>query len=153
MAWFPKALLCWLLPLAAAVVFVAVLALPVSSQAGVLDRAAVAQCCPAPPLVGERDPALPAWPLYKQNATGTELVGYVFESIDLAPVPGFSGVPLNLLVALNAKGEFIGVSVLSHHEPVSLEGLGEAPLFQFVLQYKGAVAGRFHPHRRQGGEQ
>lgn len=75
--------------------------------------------------------------MYKQNATGTELVGYVCESIDLAPVPGFSGVQLNRLVALNAKGEFIGVTVLSHHEPVFLEGLGEAPLFQFVSQYKG----------------
>ncbi|KQV83904.1 hypothetical protein ASD15_30965 [Massilia sp. Root351] len=107
------------------------------AAAGVLDRAAVAQRFPAPLMVGERDAALPVWPLYRQNATATELVGYAFESIDLAPVAGFAGVPPNLLIALDAKGAFLGVSVLSHHEPVFLEGLGDAPLAQFLSQYQG----------------
>ncbi|SFV17687.1 4Fe-4S binding protein [Pseudoduganella namucuonensis] len=114
------------------------LALPLQeAAAGVLGRADVARRFPAPLVVGERDAALPVWPLYKQNATAMELVGYVFESVDLAPVPGFAGVPPNLLVALDAKGGFMDVAVLSHHEPVFLEGLGEAPLFQFVSQYRG----------------
>lgn len=124
------------LVLALALVLLA-LAPAAPAAAGVLDRAAVAQRFPAPLMVGERDAALPVWPLYRQNATATELVGYVFESLDLAPVPGFAGVPPNLLIALDAKGAFLGVSVLSHHEPVFLEGLGEAPLAQFLSQYKG----------------
>jgi transcriptional regulator of nitric oxide reductase/polyferredoxin len=128
---------CSLLALAAAVALAAALALPVPSAAAELDRAAVAQRFPPPLVVGERDAALPVWPLYRQNATATELAGYVFESADLAPVPGFAGVPPNLLVALDAKGEFIGVSLLSQHEPVFLEGLGVAPLRQFLAQYKG----------------
>lgn len=107
------------------------------AAAGLLDRAAMARHFPAPLMVGERDATLPVWPLYRQNATATELVGYAFESIDLAPVPGFSGVPPNLLVALDAKGVFLSVAVLSHHEPVFLEGLGEAPLVQFLSQYQG----------------
>jgi transcriptional regulator of nitric oxide reductase len=106
------------------------------AQAGVLTRAEITRRFPAPMMVGERDAELPAWPLFRQNATATELAGYVFESIDLAPIPGFSGVPLNLLVAIDPKGGFIGVEVLSHHEPVFLDGLGEAPLYQFVKQYK-----------------
>ncbi len=106
------------------------------AQAGVLTRAEMARRFPAPLMVGERDAELPVWPLFKQNATATELVGYVFESIDLAPIPGFAGVPLNLMVAIDPKGAFIGVEVLSHHEPVFLDGLGEAPLYQFVKQYK-----------------
>jgi transcriptional regulator of nitric oxide reductase len=106
------------------------------AQAGVLARAEIMRRFPAPLMVGERDAELPAWPLFRQNATATELAGYVFESIDLAPIPGFSGVPLNLLVAIDPKGGFIGVEVLSHHEPVFLDGLGEAPLYQFVKQYK-----------------
>jgi transcriptional regulator of nitric oxide reductase len=106
------------------------------SQAGVLTRAELARRFPAPLMVGERDTELPVWPLFRQNATATELVGYVFESIDLAPIPGFSGVPLNLMVAIDPKGTFMGVEVLSHHEPVFLDGLGEAPLYQFVKQYK-----------------
>ncbi|MYN11170.1 4Fe-4S binding protein [Pseudoduganella aquatica] len=128
---------CSLLALAAAVALAAALALPVPAEAGQLVRAAVAQLFPAPLMVGERDAELPVWPLYRQNATATELAGYVFESADLAPVPGFAGVPPNLLVALDAKGKFIGVSLLSQHEPVFLEGLGEPPLRQFLAQYKG----------------
>nr|WP_202424623.1 4Fe-4S binding protein [Duganella levis] len=106
------------------------------AQAGVLTRDEMVRRFPAPLIVGERDAELPVWPLFRQNATATELVGYVFESVDLAPIPGFSGVPLNLMVAIDPKGVFIGVEVLSHHEPVFLDGLGEAPLYQFVKQYK-----------------
>ena len=113
----------------------AVLALPAS--AGVMTREALARRFPSPMMVGEKDAALPVWPLMRQNATATELAGYAFESIDFAPVPGFSGVPINLLVLIDPKGFFLDVQVLSHHEPVFLDGLGEAPLFRFADQYKG----------------
>jgi len=47
------------------------------------------------------------------------------------------------------------VRVLSHHEPVFLEGLGEAPLFAFVEQYVGLSARRSirvgRPNARAGG--
>jgi NosR/NirI family nitrous oxide reductase transcriptional regulator len=107
------------------------------AAAGVMTRQSMLQAFPSPLIVGERDSALPVWPIFKQEATATVLVGYVFESIDLAPIPGFSGTPLNLLVTLDAKGGFLGVRVLSHHEPVFLDGLGEEPLLRFVEQYKG----------------
>jgi NosR/NirI family nitrous oxide reductase transcriptional regulator len=106
-------------------------------HAGVLTQSELAKRFPAPLMVGARDADLPVWPIFKQNATATELVGYVFESIDLAPIPGFAGVPINLLVAIDPKGSFLDVAVLSHHEPVFLDGLGEGPLFQFVEQYQG----------------
>jgi NosR/NirI family nitrous oxide reductase transcriptional regulator len=88
-------------------------------------------------IVGAKESGLPVWPIFKQEATATPLIGYVFESIDLAPIPGFSGTPFNLLVALDAKGEFISVKVLSQHEPVFVDGLGEGPMLRFVDQYKG----------------
>lgn len=106
------------------------------AHAGVLTRAELVKRFPSPLMVGDKQADLPVWPLFKQNATATELVGYVFESIDLAPIPGFAGVPINLLVAIGPNGSFIDVAVLSHHEPVFLDGLGEAPLFAFVSQYK-----------------
>ncbi|WP_229219033.1 4Fe-4S binding protein [Rugamonas brunnea] len=107
------------------------------ARAGVLDKAELERRFPAPLMVGERDADLPVWPIFKQNATATELVAYVFESVDLAPVPGFAGVPPNLLVAIDPQGGFLDVAVLSQHEPVFLDGLGEGPLIQFVKQYKG----------------
>ncbi len=107
------------------------------AAAGTLAQADLTKRFPAPFQVGARDANIPAWPIFKQNATATELVGYVFETIDLAPIPGFAGVPMNVLVAIGPQGDFIDVVVLSHHEPVFLDGLGEAPLFQFAGQYKG----------------
>lgn len=86
-------------------------AAPVS--AGVLTKAQLERRFPAPLLVGERDGDLPAWPLFRQDGAAGTLAGYVFESADLAPMPGFSGVPVNLLVAIDPQGKFIGVEVLS----------------------------------------
>jgi len=107
-----------------------------------LDRPTLAQYFPAPFIVGEKDPELPVWPLFRQMRSDKGwdepmLVGYAFESLDHAPVPGFSGTPMNLLIALGPKGEFIDVKVLSQHEPVFVEGLGPAPLHRFVEQYRG----------------
>lgn len=110
---------------------------PGFAVAGSLTHADLAKRFPAPLQVGEKAADMPVWPLFKQNGTATELVGYAFESADLAPIPGFAGVPMNLLVAIDPKGNFIDVAVLSQHEPVFLDGLGEGPLLQFVQQYKG----------------
>lgn len=107
------------------------------ARAGVLSRADVERYFPAPFTVGEKDDRLPVWPIFKQNATADELVAYVYESVDLAPVPGFSGTPIDLLVALSPEGTFLDVRVLSHHEPVFVDGLGPEPLFDFVKQYAG----------------
>ena len=107
------------------------------SQAGVLTHEHLAARFPAPLSVGERDGELPVWPLFRQQGTSGVLAGYVFESADLAPIPGFSGVPVNLLVAIDPAGKFIAVEVLSQHEPVFQYGLGDAPLLEFVRQYGG----------------
>ena len=108
-----------------------------AAHAGTMTRDALQRHFPSPLIVGERDAQLPVWPLFRQDGTATPLVGYAFESVDLAPIPGFSGTPVNLLVLLDAKGEFADVEVLSQHEPVFLDGLGPVPLAHFVEQYKG----------------
>ncbi|MCM0044076.1 MAG: 4Fe-4S binding protein [Burkholderiaceae bacterium] len=107
------------------------------AQAGVMTQAALSKAFPSPLIVGDKDAELPVWPIFKQEMTSTELVGYVFESIDFVSLPGFAGAPINLLVAIDPKGTFIDVQVISHHEPVFLEGYGPQPLFNFVSQYKG----------------
>ncbi len=123
-----RLVLCWILVCACA-------------HAGTLTQAEVARRFPAPLTVGARAADVPAWPLFKQNGTALALVGYAFESIDLAPVPGFAGVPPNLLVVIDPKGTFLDVEVLSQHEPVFLDGLGEVPLRDFLRQYRGRSLG------------
>jgi transcriptional regulator of nitric oxide reductase len=63
-----------------------------------LDRVAVERLFPAPLVVGEKEASPPVWPIFKAEMTSLELVAYAFESADLAPIPGFSGVAPNLLV-------------------------------------------------------
>ncbi len=119
------------------VVIALALAAAACARAGVLQAGNLRERFAPPYVVGEKATDVPVWPIFKQNGPATDLIGYVFESIDLAPIPGFSGTPLNLLIAMNPEGEFLDVKVLSHHEPVFLDGLGEEPLFRFVSQYKG----------------
>jgi NosR/NirI family transcriptional regulator, nitrous oxide reductase regulator len=106
-------------------------------SAGELNRSDVERRF-APPLhVGEKLNDIAAWPLTSELEPDAGPVGYVFESIDLAPIPGFEGTPFNLLVSIDRKGSFLGVEVLRQHEPVFLGGLGPQPLFDFVRQYEG----------------
>lgn len=108
----------------------------IGAHAGVMTRESMAQAFPAPLVVGEKDRDLPVWPIFRQELTSTTIAAYAFESQDFAAIPGFSGTPFNLLIALDPNGQFMDVRVLSHHEPVFLEGLGEKPLHAFVEQYK-----------------
>ncbi len=64
-------------------------------------------------------------------------MGYAFETEPMAPLPGFSGAPINLLVQVDLEGRFLDVRLLSHNEPIFVSGLGQAPFHEFVAQYKG----------------
>jgi transcriptional regulator of nitric oxide reductase len=107
------------------------------AAASSLDRDAMKVLFPNPFTVGERDATLPIWPIFKQSYNGDVLVAYAFESVDFEPIPGFSGTPVNLLVAIRPSGELLDVRVLSQHEPVFVDGLGPEPLMDFVRQYAG----------------
>jgi hypothetical protein len=50
----------------------------VTASAATLTRAELARRFPPPLLVGERASDVPAWPLFRQNGTATELAGYAF---------------------------------------------------------------------------
>jgi transcriptional regulator of nitric oxide reductase/ferredoxin len=70
------------------------------------------------------------------NSGGSE-AGYVFETEPLAPLPGFSGAPINVLVMLDLEGRFLDVRLIEHNEPIFVSGLGEAPFRKFFDQYRG----------------
>lgn len=107
------------------------------AHAGVMTKADLEAAFPDALRIGDKDSQVPVWPITKLDGPIEKVVAYVFESIDLAPIPGFAGVPFDLLIALDGNGQFLEVRVLSQHEPVFLDGLGPEPLFRFVEQYKG----------------
>jgi NosR/NirI family transcriptional regulator, nitrous oxide reductase regulator len=118
------------------VFFVATVSLQ-SVQAGTLTKAELDMMFAAPLLVGEKEAKLPVWPIFKKDAATLTLVGWVFESIDLEPIRGYSGKPINLLVFMDQKGAFLDVRLREHKEPLFLSEQGNALLENFAKQYKG----------------
>ena len=101
----------------------AALALP--AAAGELTHDQLARRIQPPLHVGDKLHDIPAWPISSELEPDAGPVAYAFESIDLAPIPGFEGTPINLLVTIDRRGNFLGVELIRQHEPVFLSGLGE----------------------------
>lgn len=75
----------------------------------------------------------PAAAVYRDD----KVIGYVFESVMVAPVPAYSGEPINILVAIDKDGRIIGTKVLEQHEPILLVGIPVQRLYDFVHRYIG----------------
>ena len=73
------------------------------------------------------------WTIYKDS----EIIGYAFETNDIAKIPAYSGEPVNMLVAITPEGVYLGAKVLEHHEPIILAGIPESKLHAFTEQYDG----------------
>lgn len=67
---------------------------------------------------------------------GDELVGYVLLTNDIAPVPAYSGKPINHLVGVDMQGKIRGSYVIEHHEPIMLAGIPEERLHRFAASYE-----------------
>ena len=118
-------------------VLMALFGLPQCSVAGTMTRASLEPLFPAPLMVGDKSPALAAWPIFRRDATGPQLVGHVFETVDLEPTAGYGGKPINLLVATDVQGNFLDVRLLSQREPIFQSEKGKSQLTAFAAQYKG----------------
>lgn len=70
------------------------------------------------------------------NSGGAD-AGFVFETQPLAPLPGFSGAPINILVTLDLEANILDAQLIDHNEPIFVSGLGQAPFHKFFEQYKG----------------
>ena len=74
---------------------------------------------------------------------GDETLGFVLHSKDIAPIPAYSGKPVDHLIAMDRQGIIRGIRVVEHHEPIILAGIPESRLQDFVDQYTGkSVADR-----------
>lgn len=116
------------------VAIVLFLFLPPWASAAPLGRAEMAAMIQPPYALGEPVNDKGVWTLLN---SGGAAAGFVFETQELAPLPGFSGAPINLFVMLDGEGRFIKVSLISQNEPIFVSGLGEAPFLRFLEQYAG----------------
>jgi transcriptional regulator of nitric oxide reductase/ferredoxin len=114
--------------------FVSLLLSTIPGDAEPLSRDDLSAFVRAPFSIGE---ALNDKGVYSLLNSGGAEAGYVFETEPLAPLPGFSGAPINVLVVLDLEGKFLDVQLISHNEPIFVSGLGEAPFRKFFEQYGG----------------
>jgi len=80
-------------------------------------------------------------PLIHTVYKGETVLGYAFETDDVARIPAYSGEPVNTLVSMDTKGVIISANVLEHHEPILLVGIPEQTLYDFTDQYSGIEVG------------
>ncbi|MHB1247312.1 MAG: 4Fe-4S binding protein [Sulfuriferula sp.] len=105
-----------------------------ASAAGIDEKyPEVRQYFPAATRFGGMTGTPPAAPVYK----GSDTIGYVFETKMVAPVPAYSGEPINILVAMDRDGKILGTKVLEQHEPILLVGIPVQKLYDFVARYIG----------------
>ncbi|MGF1757684.1 NosR/NirI family protein [Photobacterium sagamiensis] len=83
--------------------------------------------------IADKQGEIPAWSIYKDQ----DIIGYAFETNDIAKIPAYSGEPVNMLVAIDPQGNYLTAKVLEHHEPIILAGIPETKLWAFVDQYNG----------------
>ena len=114
--------------------FVSLLLSTIPGDAEPLSRDDLSAFVRAPFSLGE---ALNDKGVYSLLNSGGAEAGYVFETEPLAPLPGFSGAPINVLVVLDLEGKFLDVQLINHNEPIFVSGLGEAPFRKFFEQYGG----------------
>ncbi|MFQ3237427.1 MAG: NosR/NirI family nitrous oxide reductase transcriptional regulator [Paraglaciecola sp.] len=93
----------------------------------------IAHIYPSATRVGPQDPDIAITPVYQLD----ELLGYIFESDDFTHFIGYSGQTINMLIGLDPQGVISGITLLNHHEPIFLHGLGEEPMLNFIEQYPG----------------
>ncbi|SEA41652.1 NosR/NirI family protein [Microbulbifer marinus] len=79
---------------------------------------------------------IPARPVFDSDA----LIGYLFITDEITPIPAYSGKPISLLVGMSVDGEIRGVKILHHEEPVLVIGVEDRQLQEFIGQYAGINA-------------
>jgi NosR/NirI family transcriptional regulator, nitrous oxide reductase regulator len=128
----------WRAWLSAVCLFAAWMVMP-SAQAGSITRVQLQAEFGDSYQVGERLTALPVWPVYHRGQTAAgynALHAYVFETVDIEPVAGYGGKPINILVVMNAAGKYLDIRLLSHNEPIFQEASRNKLLAEFAEQYK-----------------
>ncbi len=82
---------------------------------------------------GPLEGAPPVLPAYR----GSEKVGYVFLNSDFAASAGYSGKPIQILLAIDRDGVIQGARLVDHHEPIVLVGIPERKIAAVIEGYVG----------------
>ncbi len=68
---------------------------------------------------------------------GSKLAGYAFVNADWVNSTGYSGQPIQILVAISVDGKIAGARLMAHHEPIVLIGIPPERISAFIQGYVG----------------
>lgn len=107
-----------------------------SRAATSIDHIAVADVREWFPQVTALDTAKREIP-YRLVMAGEQVIGAVFLSSEISPIPAYSGKPIVTLIAIDTRAQIAGVAVVAHEEPILVIGIEEHSLNSFSKQYTG----------------
>lgn len=88
----------------------------------------------APPLQVQRvDAGVPGWLVSKDG----RVVGHIGSTWEIAGSVGYSGRPLDVLVAVSLQARITGAILVRHNEPVLTLGISDADIATYVSGFKG----------------
>lgn len=106
---------------------------------------------PAMQRIGDVQGDPPAVTVYGDD----DVIGYALLTADIAPIPAYSGKPVNALVGFDTAGRLRGIHIVAHEEPILVVGISEQDLSNYVAQYVGLpiadevrIGGREAPGRQ-----
>jgi NosR/NirI family nitrous oxide reductase transcriptional regulator len=68
---------------------------------------------------------------------GDKLLGYIYLNADVVDSTGYSGKPINIVIAIGLDGKIAGAKLVEHHEPIVLIGIPQAKVEHFIGGYVG----------------
>jgi Na+-translocating ferredoxin:NAD+ oxidoreductase RnfG subunit len=101
-----------------------------------LDIALVQELLPTAERLEKTDAELPVRAVWAKG----ELLGYIYLTDEVTPIPAYSGKPVSMLVALGLDARIVGTIILQHDEPILVIGVTDQDLQRFTNQYAGLDA-------------
>lgn len=96
-------------------------------------EAAALLALPGPVTVTRDEGGVPGWTV----TTGGAVAGYVGSTWEIAGSTGYSGQPLDVLVAVTPGGKIGGALLVRHNEPVLTLGISDADIAAYVAGFAG----------------
>ncbi|RID90475.1 4Fe-4S binding protein [Gemmobacter lutimaris] len=97
------------------------------------EEAAALTGVPGPVTLRRIDDGVPGW----EVRAGGDLVGHIGSTWEIAGSVGYSGRPLDVLVAVSPKGVILGARLIRHDEPVLTLGISDADIAAYVSGFAG----------------
>ncbi|KAF0172396.1 MAG: nosR2 [Rhodobacteraceae bacterium] len=97
------------------------------------DLAADLLASPGPVQVTRQEAGVPGWDVFSAGKP----LGYLASTWQVAGSVGYSGRPLDVLVAISPAGKITGAHLMQHNEPVLTLGISDADIAAYVSGFAG----------------